>query len=776
MIIQKTIKGVAKKLMDFDQPEQIFFDRGDPLKKLLKIALDLLQAEHVGVLYGTNGSKRRFLPSQDWDRGIMDRFDGKGFKGKILKYLGTTIVSVKKLSPVYYYKKDSNDKPIDNDGIISYMLRTCASYYKQGISILFSPDITTSIYQIDNQYAGIPFYSYDGKTISEPDINVRVDLNIIRHFKAKNYVSIYIPDYGILVVNTVDPDFMAMDGERFLRETELKEKFDVLIQMVEIASLSALGQLKGRKGARLLWEKEQQLRVTSRELVENEKKYRDLYDNAPIAYFSTDRNGTIIKFNNNTLKLSGYEKEALSGLNVMALCVDGDKHAITPEKINSFLKINRPVMDVEMKFKHKNGRSIWVTLSLDAIKDRSGNVIEIRVMASDISERKLLEKQLLQAQKMEAIGTLAGGIAHDFNNILSPISGYSEMLLMEPDGNVDKRKEHLQIIHDCAKYAKSLVNQMLTFSKQKENEYKLLKPHVFVNDALALTNSFLPSTIEIKAKINENCGLLMVDPVQAHQVVMNLISNAYHAMEKQGGVLSVILDEAIVKKDNTIFPLKPGSYVYLSIADTGPGMSEDVLERIFDPFFTTKKEGKGSGIGLSVVHGIVQSHNGYINVTSEQGEGTCFEIYLPVYIGDIQMEDKIKKDGPIRKGNEHVLLVDDDKKVAFMVRHMLEKLGYKVTCMLDSLQALDLFKKTPGAFDLVITDLTMPGLTGFQLSEQINSIRPDIPIVLCTGFGEHIDKKKYHQQGIRGFLNKPVSVKGVSHLIRDVLEKARNGN
>jgi len=261
----------------------------------------------------------------------------------------------------------------------------------------------------------------------------------------------------------------------------------------------------------------------------------------------------------------------------------------------------------------------------------------------------------------------------------------------------------------------------------------------------------------------------MVDPVQAHQVVMNLISNAYHAMETRGGVLSVALDEVLIQKDSTLFPLKPGAYIYLSIADTGSGIPADVLERIFDPFFTTKKEGKGSGIGLSVVHGIVQSHNGYINVISEQGEGTCFEIYLPVYIGDIRMEDKIEEDRPIKQGHEHILLVDDDKKVAFMVRHMLEKLGYQVTCVLESPQALELFKATPDIFDLVITDLTMPGLTGFQLSEQIYSIRQDIPVVLCTGFGEHINKKKYYNRGIRGFLNKPVSVKEVSHLIRDLL-------
>jgi CheY-like chemotaxis protein len=235
-------------------------------------------------------------------------------------------------------------------------------------------------------------------------------------------------------------------------------------------------------------------------------------------------------------------------------------------------------------------------------------------------------------------------------------------------------------------------------------------------------------------------------------------------------VLSITLDEIRIESESNVFPLTPGNYIYLSIADTGQGIPEDVVERIFEPFFTTKKEGKGSGIGLSVVHGIIQSHNGYINVKSKPGKGTCFEVYLPVYIGDIQMEDKIREDRPIRKGNEHILLVDDDKKVAFMVRHMLEKLGYQVTCILKSPEAAQKFAASPDIYDLVITDLTMPGLTGFELAEQLCSIRPDIPIILCTGFGEHINKNRYRHMGIKGFLNKPVSVKSLSNLVRDILD------
>nr|NJM01187.1 hypothetical protein [Desulfobacula sp.] len=252
--------------------EKDFFKRGDPLKKLLKITLALLSAEQAGILYGTDASKARFLPTSEWDRGVMDTFDGRGIRGRILKLFGTKIVTLKKLSPVYFYKHDPRTgERLDSDGIISYMLRTCVDYYKKGISILFSPDISGNIYKIDEQYASIPFYSYDGKAISEPEIQIRVDLNIIKHFQAKNYVSIYIPDYGIMVVNTTDQDLMDLVELRFVREEELKAKFDILIELVEIASLAALGRLKGKKGAHLLWKKEKQLRRTSFDLVENEK-------------------------------------------------------------------------------------------------------------------------------------------------------------------------------------------------------------------------------------------------------------------------------------------------------------------------------------------------------------------------------------------------------------------------------------------------------------------------------------------------------------------------
>jgi PAS domain S-box-containing protein len=751
--------------------ERSFFETGNPLKKLMKIALDLFDAEQVGVLYGTNASKTKFLPTSEWDRGIADMFDGRGVKGTILKYFGRRIVSIKKLSPVYFYKQNDQGQTIDNDGIISYMLRTCADYYKKGISVIFSPDVSADITgAAEDQYAAIPFYSYNGQLLSEPDIQVKVDLNIIKHFSAQNYISIYIPDFGILVVNTADPDLMARKNGLFLKKDSLITAFDQLIRLVEVASLAALGQLKGKRGAHLLWKKETLLRQTSQALIENERKYRDLYENAPIAYFSVDSQGTILKVNQTTSTLSGYEKDDLVGHNIMEFHVPEKGAEWTVKQLKPLLEKTPSVKDLEIKFRSKKNKDVWVSLCVDTVKDQHNQMVEIRAMAVDISERKTLEKQLLQSQKMEAIGTLASGIAHDFNNILTPVSGYSEMLLLNADQFDEKARVHLKIINDCALYAKGLVDKMLTFSRQKESEFKVLYPHVFVEDALSLAKSFMPATIKLETHINQSCDPLMVDPVQAHQMVMNLISNAYYAMEKEGGVLTVILDQTDIKEKESLMPLAPGAYMHLKIQDTGPGIPTELLDRVFDPFFTTKKEGKGSGIGLSVVHGIVQSHKGHISVQSEPGKGSVFNIYLPFYSGKASMDEPAETEPEILTGTERILLVDDDQKVAFMVQYMLENLGYQVTSFINSPDALDAFKAAPASFDLVVTDLTMPELTGYQLSEQMHAIRPDMPIVLCTGFGEHIDKKNLHLKGIQGILNKPLTVKAVSHLIRNILD------
>ena len=395
--------------------------------------------------------------------------------------------------------------------------------------------------------------------------------------------------------------------------------------------------------------------------------------------------------------------------------------------------------------------------------------IKERPATRDTTDFKKMETQLQQAQKMEAIGTLAGGIAHDFNNILFPISGYTEMLLL--DIHDDSPFHHsLSEILAGVKRARDLVTQILTFSRQREHELKPLKVEVVVKEALKLIRSSLPTTIEIRQNVNKDCGLVMADHTQIHQIVMNLCTNAYHAMEETGGKLTITLKEVELATEDLKDPsMISGKYVCLTVADTGPGMEQSIIDRIFDPYFTTKENGKGTGLGLAVVHGIVKSHGGHISVYSEPGKGTEFKVHLPV-IKKQEETAKVETDAPIQKGDERILLVDDQDMIVHMEKQMFERLGYHVTTRISSIDALEAFRANPNKFDLVITDMTMPNMTGDKLSAEIMKIRSDIPVILCTGFSEMMSKEKAATLGIKGFLMKPIVIKDLSQIIRDVLD------
>ena len=397
-------------------------------------------------------------------------------------------------------------------------------------------------------------------------------------------------------------------------------------------------------------------------------------------------------------------------------------------------------------------------------------------MGRDVTERILskkkmikLQEQLTQAQKMEAIGTLAGGIAHDFNNILFPMFGYLEMMIEDiPKDN--PLHSHLVEVFNGAKRARDLIKQILTFSRQSDHERKPLEAQRVVKEALKLIKSTLPSTIEISHDIQKDCGLVLSDPTHIHQIVMNMCTNAYHAMEETGGKLTIILKEVELSSEDLKDPvMNPGPHVCLVIADTGPGMEQGIVDRIFDPYFTTKEEGKGTGLGLAVVHGIVKSHGGQISVYSEPGKGTEFQICLPMIKKEMETT-KVETDKPIQKGNEQILLVDDQDIIVQMEKQMLERLGYHVTARISSIDALEAFRMQPDKFDLIITDLTMPNMTGDKLAEELIKIRSDIPVILCTGFSERISKEKAESLGIKEFLMKPVALKVLSATIRKVLD------
>jgi signal transduction histidine kinase len=381
------------------------------------------------------------------------------------------------------------------------------------------------------------------------------------------------------------------------------------------------------------------------------------------------------------------------------------------------------------------------------------------------------ERQLQQVLKIQAIGTLAGGIAHDFNNILFPIVGYTELTMDEVSEDSIAHK-NLQEILKAANRAKDLVQQILTFSRQSDQERKPIKVQHIITEALRLLRASIPASIEIAHAIQDDCGPVMGDATQIHQVIMNLCTNAYQAMQDKGGKLEVILTEIDIGYEEMIdkIGMQPGKHLRLLVKDEGCGMEATVLDRIFEPYYTTKEQGKGTGLGLSVIHGIVKNHGGDITVKSTPGKGTIFQVYLPL-IDHLDLTTELEPINGAAKGEERILLVDDEEQIVAMERQMLENLGYRVTARTDSQEALKVFAKHPRDFDLVITDMTMPYMTGDQLAQKMLDIEPNIPVILCTGFNEIITEEKALAMGIQKFVMKPVVKNDLATTIRSVLDQ-----
>jgi signal transduction histidine kinase/CheY-like chemotaxis protein len=384
------------------------------------------------------------------------------------------------------------------------------------------------------------------------------------------------------------------------------------------------------------------------------------------------------------------------------------------------------------------------------------------------------ENQLQQVMKLQAIGTLAGGIAHDFNNILFPIVGYTELTMDDvPEGS--QAKQNLQEVLKAANRAKKLVQQILTFSRQNSQERKSMRVQSLIKEALKLLRATIPSSIEIHHSVDEDCGLIKGDPTQIHQVIMNLSTNAYHALQETGGKLEVSLKEINLNYEESLqrVGIKVGRHLELTVKDNGHGMTPQVLERIFDPYYTTKKQGKGTGLGLSVTHGIIKSHGGDISVSSQPGVGTTFRVFLPV-IDDVDVEIEPAETASTRNGNERILLIDDEAQIIDIERRILERLGYKVTSKTDSEEALEEFGSRPDCFDLVITDMTMPKMTGDRLARRMMDINPQIPVIMCTGYNEAITEEKALAMGIDKFVMKPIIKDELAYAIRTVLDNPKS--
>ncbi len=415
----------------------------------------------------------------------------------------------------------------------------------------------------------------------------------------------------------------------------------------------------------------------------------------------------------------------------------------------------------------KDGRLIEQEVRIGPIRDSLGRISGYVSVRRDLSRQLLMESQLRQAQKMEAIGTLAGGIAHDFNNILAAIIGYTEIALQDIPEDSPARRSLLNVLKASGR-ASDLVKQILAFRRQSEQDPRPVQVKSIVKEALKLLRSTLPTTIAIRQRIVSD-DTVLADPTQVHQVLMNLAANAQHAMRESGGELEVDLtsedlDPALAARHPH---LGPGRYLRLRVRDTGTGIAPELRERIFDPFFTTKSD--GSGMGLSVVQGIVQDAGGVIVVDSAPGQGSTFDVFLPVIRVDAETAPA-SAPSLLRTGSERILFVDDEAIQVDVNQQMLSRLGYQVAAFSDSLAAYDHFRRAPEAFDLVITDMTMPGMTGDILARRILEQRPDLPVILCTGYSETMTREKAEAIGIRGFVLKPVILRELDKILRQVLD------
>lgn len=502
-------------------------------------------------------------------------------------------------------------------------------------------------------------------------------------------------------------------------------------------------------------------------LQESEQFNSSLLKNSPTSILVINPDVSIRYVNPAFIKLTGFSKDELIGVKPPYPWWIKER---TEEICHHFKKAMRDgCHQFEQLFQTKTGKQFWVEITFTSVKKNS----ELKYYLSnwvDITNRKHSEIQLRQAQKMEAIGTLAGGIAHDFNNILGAIVGYAELASMSVSKE-SKAHRYLNELFKAVDRSTELVKQILGFSHRSEHKKIPIQIHPIIKEAIKLLRSSLPTTIEIHQNIKTDAGVVNADATQIHQIILNLCTNAAHAMNKNGGLLNICLQNTSIDVDNPDlrhFSAIPGDYLLLTVSDTGYGMSPEVLEHIFDPYFTTKKKGEGTGLGLAVVHGIVKHHNGIISVFSKPKKGTEFRIYLPIVQRNAQKEIKIQT--PFLNGKERILFVDDERRLASLSKQILERLGYKVVSLTSSVEALELFSKNPNDFDLVITDMTMPQMTGEKLAKKLMDIRPDIPIILCTGYSKNIMKEQAYDMGIQEFFMKPVDVHELSKAIRRLLD------
>ena len=515
-------------------------------------------------------------------------------------------------------------------------------------------------------------------------------------------------------------------------------------------------------------------REAEENLAESEVRYRELFDSIRDAILVADTKRNIINCNKAFTTLFGYTLDEIRGKQTHSVYDDMDEFQQMGQEIKQ--NMDTPGFLYTIQYRKKSGAVFPGETGLFYLKDSENSLKGFIGLIRDISERlehqkekKQLEKKLQQAQKMESIGTLAGGIAHDFNNILSAILGYSQLALSDVSSGRDYHGD-LKEIHKAGLRASDLVRQILTFSRKSEAQFMPMKAAPIIKEAVKLLKSTIPSYIEVKSSIDNPKLKIMHDPTRLHQIMMNLCINASHAMEENGGVLTIevkeeVLSETSVKKFSN---LQTGDHLKIGVNDTGTGIPADILDSIFDPYFTTKDPKEGTGLGLAVVHGLVKEGKGDIQVRSVPGEGTAFTIYFPA-VEEKKTVEEVEEDRPL-EGQETILFVDDEPSVAKLGARLLKKYGYEVKAETDSLKALDTIRQESSRFDLVITDMAMPRLTGDMLLEEVIKINPDLPVILATGWTKRMSPEQAIEKGFKAVIKKPFSQVQLAGAVRKILD------
>lgn len=483
----------------------------------------------------------------------------------------------------------------------------------------------------------------------------------------------------------------------------------------------------------------------------------------------TDKNGKIEYVNPAFERITGYASSEVVGKNP-GILKSGNHDAVFYEKLWSTLGRGEVWSGVIVN-RRKDGTPLHEEVTISPVLESSGDVINYVKVSRDVTKELEIKNQLIQSQKMEAIGTLAGGIAHDFNNILFAITGNTELVIQSVPQD-SRICSNLQRVLDAANRAGDMVKQILAFSRQDKPERQPLDVSPIIKEGIKFLRASIPATIEIRQFVESRLPKIDGDPTQIHQVLINLCTNAAHAMKGTKGVLTINLKSVHLEEDfrGERLPKNSGDYIYLSVADTGQGMSPEIMDHIFEPYFTTKEKGEGTGFGLSIVHSIVQNHGGFVKVQSEPGRGATFSVYFPVIEGSGQKTTETPKTTSIVGGNEQILLVDDEMILVDVGQSIFESLGYRVVAVTDPVEALRIFKDNPDDFDLIFTDLAMPKMPGDELTKEVRSIRQDIPVIVCSGLTQSLTADRAKELGINAVLNKPLLKKDMAMIVRKALD------